>query len=297
MTTPLPLPLDPHRRIRQPGPPVFPRVQAVAGQCRRVDVVLPAGAVLLDAIHAAMVAHRSESAVLELEGGGFGPFAYVIPALSVDGAQAAFYSETFRPPGVSALVDGRVTFGLRDGAPFLHCHAFWTEAGGLRGGHVLPTPETVIAAPIMARAWLLDGMAFEQHLDPETNFTLFGPVARPGSDGRSDGGSGVGTRCFGLRLRPNQDLCAALEAFCAEHGIARATLRGGVASIIGADFVDGTMVENFATEMFIRSGVIVAGKARLDVALVDYTGRLSAGVLRRGANPVLMTVEVVLEAS
>jgi hypothetical protein len=282
--TSLVLPLDPLRRIRQPGPVRPERIQAVAGSCREVAFTLPAGAVFLDAIDAAVTAHGAQSAVLEIEGGGFGPFAYVIPALSADGAQAAFYSETFRPPG-AALIDGRVTFGQRGGAPFLHCHAFWTEADGLHGGHILPTPETVIASPITARAWLLDGMAFEQHPDPETNFSLFGPVARPGL--------GSGARCFGLRLLPNQDLCTTLEAFCAERGIARAVLRGGVASIIGADFTDGTMVENFATEMFIRSGVI-AGKADLDVALVDFTGRLSAGRLRRGANPVLMTVEVVL---
>ena len=283
----LALPLDPQRRIRQPGPPGFERIQAIEGTCREVTFTLPAGAVFLDAIHAAVTAHGAESAVLEIEGGAFGPFAYVMPALSVDGAQAAFYSETLRPPGASKLLDGRVTFGLRDGAPFLHCHAFWTEPDGRHGGHILPTPETVIAEPITARAWLLDGIAFEQHPDPETGFTLFGPIARPAS--------GKGTRCIGLRLLPNQDLCATLEDVCATNAITHGVLRGGVASIIGADFTDGTMVENFATEMFIRSGTI-APEAILDVALVDYTGRLSEGVLRRGANPVLMTVEALLVA-
>ncbi len=53
--------------------------------------------------------------------------------------------------------------------------------------------------------------------------------------------------------------------------------------------------------MAIRSGVIVPGadgalEAELDVALVDYTGDLAEGRLRRGDNPVLMTMELVLEA-
>ena len=114
-------------------------------------------------------------------------------------------------------------------------------------------------------------------------------------DGRAAG------RFFALRLRPNQDICGTLEAFCRERRIGRAEIRGGVASIIGAVFEDGRIVEPFATEMFIRSGRIAAARdgvpeASLDVALVDYTGVLSEGRLRRGANPVLMTVEVALEA-
>jgi predicted DNA-binding protein with PD1-like motif len=40
-----------------------------------------------------------------------------------------------------------MTLGERDGAPFFHCHALWTEAGGRAGGgHILPE-ETVVAEP------------------------------------------------------------------------------------------------------------------------------------------------------
>jgi hypothetical protein len=52
--------------------------------------------------------------------------------------------------------------------------------------------------------------------------------------------------------------------------------------------------------MAVRAGAIVSGAggtlaAQLDVALVDYTGGLAEGRLKRGDNPVLMTVELVLE--
>ena len=50
----------------------------------------------------------------------------------------------------------------------------------------------------------------------------------------------------------------------------------------------------------MKSGVIAPGaggelEAVLDIALVDYTGGLAEGRLIRGDNPVLMTMELVLE--
>jgi predicted DNA-binding protein with PD1-like motif len=106
---------------------------------------------------------------------------------------------------------------------------------------------------------------------------------------------------FALRLRPNQDFAGALEGFCRERGIERAKLHGGVGSIIGARFEDGTAVEPFATELLVRSGSVAPNasgdlEAVLDVALVDYTGGLAEGRLMRGDNPVLMTMELALEA-
>jgi hypothetical protein len=74
-----------------------------------------------------------------------------------------------------------------------------------------------------------------------------------------------------------------------------------VGSIIGARFADGGAVEPFATEMAVKTGIVAPGvggaaETQLDVALVDYSGGLAAGRLRRAENPVLMTVELVLEA-
>ena len=84
-------------------------------------------------------------------------------------------------------------------------------------------------------------------------------------------GAETTSRAFALRLRPNQDFAGALEAFCRERGITRAKLHGGVGSTIGARFADGRIVEPFATELAIRSGVIAAGaggalEAELDIA-------------------------------
>ncbi|MCA0421580.1 MAG: DNA-binding protein, partial [Proteobacteria bacterium] len=233
------------------------------------------------------------SGVVKLDGLRLAPFAYVMPALSKTPEHAAFYSDTFRPEGGARIEVGAMTFGQRDGASFFHAHALWVEGDGKRsGGHILPD-ETIVAEAVTLQAVGLDGAIFAAEPDSETHFKLFGPVAA------APGGAGAG-RFFALRVKPNVDFCGALEAFCAERGIREAVVRGGVGSTIGARFTDGGMVENFATEVAITEGRIAPGvggfEAAIDVALVDYSGALASGRLKRGDNPVLMTFELVLEA-
>jgi predicted DNA-binding protein with PD1-like motif len=229
-----------------------------------------------------------------MRGGALGPFAYVMPALSQTPEHAAFYSKTFRPDGVSRLGVATMTLGRRDGAPFFHCHGLWTEADGRRtGGHMLPE-ETIVAEPFNVEAFGIDGAIFAAEPDTETNFKLFGPVTAAPT------GTKTTSRAFALRLRPNQDFGGALENFCRDRGILRAKLHGGVGSTIGARFTDGRVVEPFATELAVSAGAIALGagdalEAQLDIALVDYTGGTAQGRLSRGDNPVLMTMELVLE--
>jgi predicted DNA-binding protein with PD1-like motif len=282
------------RSIAQPGRPAPERIQWAEARGRAFSFMLEAGLPLLEAARRGFAAEGFSGGVLNINGGALGPFAYVMPALSETGENAAFYSDTFRPAGITRLRTGAMTLGQRDGAAFFHCHALWTEADGRAGGgHILPE-ETVVAEPFAVDAFGLDGAIFTAEPDPETNFKLFGPVP--------SAATGVETICsaYALRLRPNQDFAGALEAFCRERVITSAKLRGGVGSIIGARFADGRAVEPFATEMAVRSGVIAFGagdtlEATLDVALVDYLGGLAMGRLTRGDNPVLMTMELVLE--
>jgi predicted DNA-binding protein with PD1-like motif len=282
------------REIKQPGTPIPERIQWVEARGRSFSFACEAGIPLLEAVRRGFAAQGFAGGVLNIEGGTLGPFAYVMPALSNTGENAAFYSDTFRPEGQAWLKQATMTFGERDGAPFFHCHGLWLEAHGrLNGGHVLPE-ETVVAVPFQVEAFGIDGAMFRAEPDPETNFKLFGPVV---AEAR---GADTTCRGFVLRLRPNQDFAGSLEAFCRDRGIARAKIRGGVGSTIGARFTDGRVVEPFATELTVTSGIIepdVAGapEAQLDIALVDYTGGLSEGRLVRGDNPVLMTMELVLD--
>jgi predicted DNA-binding protein with PD1-like motif len=282
------------RSIAQPGPGPAERIQWVEARGTPVNFALEPGVALLEAVGRGFRERGFASGVLRLEGGALGPFAYVMPALSPTPEHAAFYSPILRPAGHSRIRAGALTFGERQGVPFFHCHALWTEAdGSLRGGHVMPD-ETVVAEPIRVSGIGLDGAAFAAEADPETNFTLFGPVPRPRGPAAGE------RRVFALRLRPNQDLAQSLEAFCRRHGLAAVRLHGGVGSIIGARFTDGRVVDAFATEMAIRAGRIAPGpdglEATIETALVDFTGAIAEGRLTRGDNPVLMTLELVLEA-
>lgn len=282
------------RHVVQPGPPAPERVQWIEARGRAFSFTCEAGLPLLEAVRRGFAAHGFAGGTLSMTGGALGPVAYVMPALSKSGEHAAFYSDTFRPAGVAHVKTATMTFGERDNAPFFHCHAFWREADGrLGGGHVLPE-ETVVAEPFEVDAFGLDGAVFTAEHDRETNFKLFGPVARS-----MTGIAGTG-RAFALRVRPNQDFAHALEAFCRARGITGARLHGGVGSIIGAHFANGRIVEPFATEMAVHSGTVRAAdrdalEAQLDVALVDHAGGLAEGRLLRGDNPVLMTMELVLE--
>jgi predicted DNA-binding protein with PD1-like motif len=269
------------RVIRQPGP--APDARAVIEPCEALPCTaeLPAGRRLLDALAALM--EDAESGSFTLSGGALAPFGYVQPALSPDADHAAWYSAAFRPAGVTRWERGSVTLGWRDGAPFFHCHGIWVEADGARqGGHVLPE-ETFIAAPIRAEGVLLRGARFEAVQDAETGFKLFEP--RPGAL------TPRAVNALALRLRPNQDITAALRGVAEEAGFARATLPAAVGSIIGARFADGGVVENFATEIFLEPGEIAAP---LRTGLVDLTGALAEGVLSPGENPILMTLEAVV---
>jgi predicted DNA-binding protein with PD1-like motif len=282
------------RSIVQPGPPAPERVQWVEARGRAFSFTMEAGLSLLEAARRGFAAEGFAGGTVSMTGGALGPFAYVMPALSKTGENAAFYSDTFRPAGIARLKMATMTLGARDGAPFFHCHGLWTEADGrINGGHILPE-ETVVAEPFAVEAFGIDGAAFTAEPDPETNFKLFGPVARPSAAVETT------SRAFALRLRPNRDFAGALEAFCRERGIISAKLHGGVGSTIGARFTDGRIIEPFATELAVRSGVVAIGaggalEAELDIALVDYLGGIAEGRLTRGDNSVLMTMELVLE--
>src|SRR3982074_3781615 len=185
------------REIVQPGVRVAERIQWAEARGRAFKFPLESGLPLLEAARRGFAREGFAGGTLNIKGGALGPFAYVMPALSKTGENAAFYSDIFRPAGITRLKLARMTLGARDGAPFFHCHGLWTEADGRsNGGPILPE-ETVVAEPFAVEAFGIDGAAFTAEPDPETNFKLFGPVARPAA--------GVETtkRAFALRLRPN----------------------------------------------------------------------------------------------
>ena len=275
---------------RQPGPRQEPRVVSQLGTVHPLEFALEPGLSLLEAVAGPLRRAGFTSAVLELAGGGFGPFAYVLPAAAPDASHAAWYSAQHTPPGGVRLERGCVTFGQRIGQAgsedWLHCHGVWQEAAGRRGGHILPK-ESLVAVPIAARAWGLGGMGFQVVADPETNFTLFTPVPCPP---RPDG-----VRAIALRIRPDEDLPDALAAACRQRGFHRAILRGSLGSLDGASFVTGAKVPDYATELLVTQGRVGPDGVALSILLADMAGQLHEGQLMPGRNPVCITFEGVLE--
>ena len=133
-------PFDPDRRIRQPGPALEPRAVVVPARGAWFEATLATGLGLVPAIGAALRAKGFESGVVELEGGGFGPFAYVIPALSETGANAAFYSDVRTPSGVT-------TPSTSCAAPSAASAAAPTSAIRLMSASLNPASRTTSSSP------------------------------------------------------------------------------------------------------------------------------------------------------
>lgn len=281
--------------IRQPGAPHPERMVSTAGVGHSFRFVLEAGLPLLEAVRRGLAAEGYVSGVVEIGALALGPFGYVMPGLPVSPANAAYYTQPFRPAGITRLSGGAMTLGLRDGAAFFHCHGLWREADGkLSGGHILPE-EAIVAEPAEVTALGIARARFEAAQDDEINFKVFGPLTNAATPPAAATG-----RVVAVRLRPNQDFHAAVEAIAARHGVARARIRGGVGSVIGARFSAGREIVPFVTEAYIRAGSIAPGTdgrpvASIDVGLVDNTGVCAQGPLERGANPILMTFELALE--
>ena len=106
--------------------------------------------------------------------------------------------------------------------------------------------------------------------------------------------------CLLLKIQPNEEIHAAIEAAARAHGLAAARVRG-IGSIVRPTFADGRVIPTDASEVWIRDGLVQAGPdgepvARLDIAVVDVAGGIHEGVLERGANAACITFELCLAA-
>src|SRR5207249_6737579 len=91
------------RSIRQPGPPAPERIQWVEARGRAFSFMLEAGLPLLEAVRRGFAREGFAGGTLSFSDGALAPLAYVMPALPKTAEHAAFYSDTFRPAGVTRL--------------------------------------------------------------------------------------------------------------------------------------------------------------------------------------------------
>lgn len=279
------------RSIVHPGPETPERFRVVDCHAYPVTLRVRPDICVNEAIADAFAEQGFEGGYVRLKNVAMKRLNYVMPAAAPDDAHAAWYSETLSMPD-STIIDAGLHMGKRDGTPFLHCHGSWKNGGGGPFmGHLLPF-ESCFAAETLLEALALDGAILDVQKDAETNFFLFTPVVKPRS--RKD----AGLRALLCTVRPNTDICTALETVASQFDLGEAEING-IGSLIGADYEDGTSLTAYASEIFIRDGQIeLSGmgdkQAMLDIAMVDLTGHISGGRLVRGKNPVCVTFELLL---
>jgi len=272
------------RSLSQPGPVHTQRIDSVAGVVASLTFPSRSGVSLSRAATENLVKAGWRGGTLSFTGGAFDPFRYVMPGPPDNETHVAYFSAPCQPAGVVRIEQANATFGWHDGKPRLHCHAAWIEPGGVRrGGHIL-TDETIMAEPVIIHAWGSADFEISALLDPETNFTLFQPR----------GSSRPDTDAVIARVRPNEDIIAAIETIAYRHGMREATIRGSLGSLIGARFVDGTTVPDNATEVLVRNGHVRNSRAALDLLVIDGQGHVHEGWLERGENPVCITFDLLL---
>jgi predicted DNA-binding protein with PD1-like motif len=107
------------------------------------------------------------------------------------------------------------------------------------------------------------------------------------------------------RLKPNQDLTESVEALCAQHGIARAVVRGAVGSLIdarlgyraGDEWKERTIKGPGVEILNVFGEIGIPGSAQetlLHGVVADTEGRVYAGRFVRGGNLSFVTIEVTL---
>lgn len=106
-----------------------------------------------------------------------------------------------------------------------------------------------------------------------------------------------------VRLRPNEDLVSAVEAACSEHGLSHAVVRSAVGSLVDAVLeagektiqVPGPGIEILTLAGEVRPDAEGKPQAELRGTIADGKAQVYGGRFRRGANPICITLELVLQ--
>lgn len=176
------------RLLRQPGPVARERItlgRDARAAVRSNLVRLAPGAPLVEAFVAAMRAATGgewRPAAFELLSGALEPCIYCLAAPDTGGARVVTYTP-MRNAGTVRLFGGAATLGIgADGAPLLHCHAWFAEPheGRVFGGHLDTAASRIGGEGVRVRMTVFDGFDIRQLPDAETNHTLFRPLDRSG---------------------------------------------------------------------------------------------------------------------
>lgn len=273
------------RTLSHPGPTTAARFAALPCRAHPLKLRLRSGMCFEQAVVQAFAEAGFSAGYLRLVDVPFETLSYVIPAPAPGDGRAAWYSAT-RVLKDAMLTEAGLHLGVRDAAPFLHCHGLWRDAEGLEQmGHLLG-PDSTLHAETFAFGWGLDQAALETRPDRETGFDLFAPTPRPPEQTEQ------GHHALLCTLRPNEDP----HQLLAEAGKALGNARiEGIGSLVDTHFSEGSLT-SYATEVLIQRGTLSDGQVDLQTASVGFDGTPMAGLLAPNANRICITAEMLLIA-
>ncbi len=281
--------------IQQPGP---------AGECctmvptrlLELDVVLPANIPLDEAISQVIETRGLSGAYIRITDAKISRLCYVIPGISSNDKHVAWYSETYTPLMPGRIIDASIVCGFLSRKPSLHCHGLFDDADRQTAMGHLVLEACYLSNPIRVTGFGFEDAYFNRETDQETNFDLLIPQSVDHQSGEynvSDSDKGML-----VRIAPNVEIASALVDCCRNADWQSASIYG-VGSLIGAHFDDGRILNSYATEYMITSGVVdmngPTASVDLHMALVGLGGCVMQGRLKTGSNPVLITSELVLK--
>jgi len=157
------------------------RIQSLASSAgRHIRLSLQPGLSLYDALVGPLRAVGVTSASTTILGGFFDDLSYCVAPPDPSGRAVIAYTSPI-VAGRAFMVFGNATLGKAvDGRPLVHCHAaIRTEAGEMKGGHILTESCLVGPVPIPVLVTSLDDFELRQAFDPETNIPLLQPHEIP----------------------------------------------------------------------------------------------------------------------
>jgi len=220
------------------------------------------------------------------------------------------------------VIGGSFTIGRGLSSEMLiHCHATFVDtAGALFGGHLIPEQCRIGKQCVGALATLISGFEIAQCDDPETNHQVFQPVSLHGGEegkempsnskktmapGLAPSAGATSSRLFYARIRPNEDFARGVEKICLAEGIHHAVVRGSLGSLTDACLevagekhieLRGPAIEVLMMTGEVRSDEAGIPTATLAAVVADSKGRIFAGRIVPGRNPVCVTFELALES-
>ncbi len=215
---------------------------------------------------------------------------YVIPDISSKKDHVVWFSEIYKPIMPGRIEDAGFICGTLLDQAFFHCHGLYKDANGKTlMGHLL-SEKSILSSSTHVTGFGFADANFNRKRDLQTGFDLLFPeqiMTAP-----------INPDAILLKISPNIDINETLIEACKNAGWAKASVHG-VGSLIGVEFADGRVMNNFATEVMITNGIVdFDGKfplVSLEVSAVDSDGNIMQGILASTGNSVLITFELILK--